>query len=352
MEEKEEVTEEKVQEEPAQEKNNPQKKWKKFLIVGVIALIIIAAGFCVWYFLIKNKENGKLINEEKSELKDEENEIKKTIYDYLEKDKYNIVTNKIDDELYKKQNSDSVKDTDEYKKITSYLNNKYGNNANFEILHINKYTRKYYGDGYAMGLDEKPEVILSTTTYYAYVGYKTNDYNIIFSVSFDVDNNSSPQLHPSDFDEQSGDNSLHIYNGISDDFVELLVDAYLNSQFRIIDENAYININNYNIMKKDSYGYIPELNELIVNEYDEDKYGVTIYYNDEILKNNDIYDYTKKHINEYIKFLKEKINTKFLRTLEVLNVNFQKNIIINFEDEEIYSTYDRSKRYSYSDMFN
>ena len=61
MEEK-EVGNEEIKEEEKEkekEKNNPQKRWKKFLIVGVIALIIIAASICIWYFLLKEDSKEK-----------------------------------------------------------------------------------------------------------------------------------------------------------------------------------------------------------------------------------------------------------------------------------------------------
>ena len=56
MEEK-EVKNEDIKEEEKDKKNNPPKKWKKFLIIGVIVLLIIANGFCVWYFWIRDKKN-------------------------------------------------------------------------------------------------------------------------------------------------------------------------------------------------------------------------------------------------------------------------------------------------------
>ena len=60
MEEKEVGNEEIKEEEKDKEKNNPPKRWKKFLIVGVIALIIIAAGVGIWYFFIREKDKNNI----------------------------------------------------------------------------------------------------------------------------------------------------------------------------------------------------------------------------------------------------------------------------------------------------
>ena len=210
--------------------------------------------------------------------------------------------------------------------ISNYLKSKYGQNTDFKILNINKEKQEITGDGYPMGTDKEPVVILSYTDYEATVRNKS--YNITFLVNYNEDNKNETK-------------------SISDNFEELLVNKLLTDQFLKVDKRISISMNQNKIIKKSSYGHIPELNEIIGN-YNNDKiYNAEMIFSISNIKKefrnyDDIFNFIKNNMKEYLRVFESSITNKSIGTLTITlkdttNTYYDYKLYVDFENKSIYT---------------
>ncbi len=210
--------------------------------------------------------------------------------------------------------------------ISNYLKSKYGQNTDFKILNINKEKQEITGDGYPMGTDKEPVVILSYTDYEATVRNKS--YNITFLVNYNEDNKNETK-------------------SISDNFEELLVNKLLTDQFLEVDKRISISMNQNKIIKKSSYGHIPELNEIIGN-YNNDKiYNAEMIFSISNIKKefrnyDDIFNFIKNNMKEYLRVFESSITNKSIGTLTITlkdttNTYYDYKLYVDFENKSIYT---------------
>lgn len=223
--------------------------------------------------------------------------------------------------LYRKSGNKKVPS-----EISNYLKSKYGQNTDFKILNISKEKQEITGDGYSMGTDKEPVVIASYTGYKATVRNKS--YNITFLVNYNEDNKNETK-------------------NISDNFEELLVNKLLTDRFLEVDKRISISIDQNNIIKKSSYGHIPELNEIIGN-YNNDKiYNAEMIFSISNIKKefrnyDDIFNFIKNNMKEYLRVFESSITNKSIGTLTITlkdttNTYYDYKLYVDFEDKKIYT---------------